>query len=50
VAITKAYKRYRSDGTFDFIDGHTWRRGELVIQNTGVLGLIQNLMKKLNKH
>lgn len=27
--MTQSYKRYRNDGTFDFIDGHQWRRGYL---------------------
>lgn len=50
VTMTKAYKRYRSNGSFDFIDGHQWRRGKIVVPETGVKATLQNLMGKLRKH
>jgi hypothetical protein len=45
--MTQSYKRYRSDGTFDFIDGHQWRRGYLKTGEVRTGGFLKALWKKL---
>ncbi len=51
VTMTKSYKRYRSDGTFDCIDGNRWRSGDLNVnaEKARRKGFLSGLVKMLRR-